>query len=523
MESEQANLAMENLETLASAYVQDEESVLAECVETAALSAEARHRISGDASELVERIRGATKRPNTVDALLQEYGLSTNEGIVLMRLSEALIRTPDASTARKLVRDKLSDADWDSHAGDSPSFAVNRATDGLRYSANWIKASGGADAENLAARLGDHVLVSAVEQAMGVMGKHFVLGRSIEEAASNARKSGPAFARQSYDMLGEAAHTHEDAERYFNAYMRAARFLAEHSDVDLPTKDAPSLSVKLSALHPRYEYAKSDLCVPALYQRVRRLALVAKTANFNLTIDAEEADRLETSLRVIQRVLDDAELAGWDGLGIVVQAYQRRAMPLIKWLAGACRAAQRYISVRLVKGAYWDMEIKRAQELGLDSYPVFTRKENTDVSYLACSRLLLDASDCIYPQFATHNAHTACAIRHMAGEGSRYEFQRLHGMGEALHTVLMEDFGASSRVYAPVGEHKDLLPYLVRRLLGKWREFLFREPAVRSGCDRRHIGGRSGADCARQCHRIQSAYSGPARSVWRRKAVGGWR
>lgn len=450
---------------IAAYYTKEEALVLAEAIDITALSPSARASISADAQALVHQIRQNSKRPDIVDALLQEYGLSTDEGIALMRLSEALIRTPDFSSARELIRDKFSPADWASHSGKSPSTLVNQATSGLRFSSAWIKASGGVAAENLAAKLGDRVLTFAVEHAMGVMGKHFVLGRSIKEAAENALQLGGRRVKQSYDMLGEAAFTAKDAERYYSAYMRAALYLEKEGERYASVIDAPSLSVKLSALHPRYEFAQREKCISELTRKVTDLALIAKNSGFGLTIDAEEADRLETSLIIFRRLLRDPALGGWDGLGFVVQAYQRRAIPLVRWLIDETRFAKRKIAVRLVKGAYWDMEIKRAQELGLESYPVFTRKENTDVSYLACARLLLNAGECFFPQFATHNAHTAAVIKHMAGNNKPYEFQRLHGMGEALFQILSEQSGVGNRVYAPVGKHKDLLPYLVRRLL----------------------------------------------------------
>ena len=450
---------------LASHYTRNEAAVLADAIGIAALSDMERTRISDRASDLVRRIRREMDRPVFMDALLQEYGLSTEEGVILMRLSEALIRTPDFSTSRKLVRDKLEGANWTTHAGRSASFVVNQATSGLRLSSAWIKASGGVAASNLAARLGDRVLTSAVERSMGLMGGHFVLGRTIREAVRKASQHSGERVTHSYDMLGEAAYTREDAEAYFSAYLGAAQHLAAQTDGRASVAEAPGLSVKLSALHPRYEYAQSEKCVPALTARLIELALIAKEAGFGLTVDAEEADRLETSLIIFRNLLTEPALADWDGLGIVVQAYQRRALPLLRWLIDETRAAGRAITVRLVKGAYWDMEIKRAQELGLESYPVFTRKENTDVSYLACARVLLDARNCLFAQFATHNAHTAAAIQHMAGRDEGFEFQRLHGMGEALHEVLLAQTGVGSRIYAPVGEHKDLLPYLVRRLL----------------------------------------------------------
>ena len=400
-----------------------------------------------------------------MDALLQQYDLTTDEGVALMRLAEALIRTPDFDTSRHLIRDKLGAAHWAAHRGDSPSALVNRATDGLALSTRWIKQTGGPEGAQLLAKMGDRVLNAAVESAMGLMGLHFVLGQSIAQAIAKAKRHATPRAAYSYDMLGEAAHTAADAERYFNAYLEAIQSLASDGQTHNAISEAPGVSVKLSALHPRFEYAHRETCVPALAARVRELALIAKSGNLGLTIDAEEAERLETGLLVFDELLRDPALADWKGLGIVVQAYQRRAPALIGELIRLARANDREIAVRLVKGAYWDTEIKRAQELGLESYPVFTRKENTDVSYLACAQMLLDAPDCIYPQFATHNAHTLEAIFELAGDAARFEIQRLHGMGEALHEDARTRRNVTSRVYAPVGAHADLLPYLVRRLL----------------------------------------------------------
>ena len=451
---------------LSAHYLADEATLLDALRAGADLSEQQRSEIVERASRYVADIRNNGETVQLMDAFLQEYGLSTSEGIALMRLSEALIRTPDFATSRLLIRDKLGDEDWAEHAKASDHGLVNQATNGLRLSAAWIKMSGGTTAKSLAAKLGDRVLETAVDRIMGIMGGHFVLGRTIEAAMDRAESNRALGFVHSYDMLGEAAFTAADADKYFKAYLQAVNQLAASGEAPYKhVSEAPGLSVKLSALHPRYEYAKRADCVPALIERVRSLALIAKEAGIGLTVDAEEADRLEVSLMVFEALMQDDALAGWDGLGIVVQAYQRRAIPLIEHLIDMAKTAGRTLPVRLVKGAYWDMEIKRAQELGLASYPVFTRKENTDVSYLACARKLIDAGDVIFPQFATHNAHTAAAIAFMAGQGRRFEYQRLHGMGEALHLQLTRDLGVRSRIYAPVGNHKDLLPYLVRRLL----------------------------------------------------------
>ncbi len=452
-------------QTLADLYLADEDRLLAELIVQAGLGEGQRQFIDTDAIDLATQARAGTRRGQIIDQFLQEYGLSTGEGVTLMRLCEALIRTPDALTAYALIRDKIGSGDWAEHAAHSTSPLVNVSTRGLQLSSAWISTTGGVKAKNLAAKLGDAVLRRAVEQAMALMGEHFVLGGSIETAMRKSRQGEKNGSAYSYDMLGEAAHTEHDAQRYFDAYLHAINALASQSHQYVSMSEAPGISVKLSALHPRYEYAQRDRCIPQLVARLRQLAMVAKSAGVGLTIDAEEADRLELSLQIVAHLLQDAALGHWDGLGVVVQAYQRRAREVIAMLVEMANNASRSITVRLVKGAYWDMEIKRAQELGLSSYPVFTRKENTDISYLACARQLLDAGEIIFPQFATHNAHTAAAVMNMAGNRKTYEFQRLHGMGQSLHEALVTKAGVRSRIYAPVGRHKDLLPYLVRRLL----------------------------------------------------------
>jgi RHH-type transcriptional regulator, proline utilization regulon repressor / proline dehydrogenase / delta 1-pyrroline-5-carboxylate dehydrogenase len=455
-------------EKLRVLYTVDETALTSALAVSSNLSADQRRNISARAAGWVEKVRAATHRTGVIDAFLQEYGLSTNEGIILMRLSEALIRTPDFETAQLLMRDKLVAGEWGAHSGESPATLINAATVGLRFSAAWIEATGGNAAARLAAKLGDRVLHAAVVRGMGIMAGHFVLGSSIEDAVARGNRSSKdrqASALHSFDMLGEGALTRDDAAHYFASYINAIRYLAATSNVGGASAYANGLSVKLSAIYPRYEYAKRADCVPELIQKVVELAQIAKTANIGLNIDAEEADRLELSIDIFTALLNDPRLAAWDGLGIVIQAYQRRAGAVIDIISDAAKAAGRSIAVRLVKGAYWDAEIKRAQEMGLDSYPVFTRKEHTDVSYLACARQLLSAGAHIYPQFATHNAHTAAAILEMAGENRHFEFQRLHGMGEALHDEIHQDTGIICRIYAPVGKHKELLPYLVRRLL----------------------------------------------------------
>ncbi len=454
---------------LGGMYLCDEPALAQTLTHASRLASPARAEIETAAAKLVEAIRSDTSASGLIDGFLQEYGLSTREGVVLMRLSEVLIRTPDFETARLLIRDKLSQGNWANHAGRSPKALVNGATGGLRFSTAWIKATGGVEANGLLAKLGDRVLHAAVLRGMGIMANHFVFGRSIEHAIDRATAHATSEANKgnlmSFDMLGEGAHTDADAARYAQAYLNAAQKLSGASAASL--REAPNLSIKLSALHPRYEYAKRATCVPELVNVVAEIAKTARKNGITITIDAEEADRLETSLLIFAALQAHPALADWNGLGIVVQAYQRRATAVIDHIVDLARRTGKRVPVRLVKGAYWDMEIKRAQELGLESYPVFTRKEHTDISYIACARKLLDAGDCIYPQFATHNAHSMATVLHMAGEAEAgaFEFQRLHGMGEALHAEVFRSHAIPSRIYAPVGVHKDLLPYLVRRLL----------------------------------------------------------
>lgn len=449
---------------LSEAYLAPETDLAKSLAAATELSPSDRAEIGEAASALAGTLRIAAQKPSVIDAFLQEYSLSSDEGILLMRLAESLIRTPDTATATQLLRDKLLAGRWNDHFG-ARHVMVKLGTAGLAFAKSWIKATGGVDAANLLAKLGDRVMLSAVRQAVGLLGRHFVLGTSIAGAAKRARRTEAAGSTLSYDMLGEAALTDADAQRYFASYKRALQYLADTTPRGTPLHEAPALSVKLSALHPRYEYAKRETCVPVLEARLLELCAMAKQANLGLTIDAEEADRLEVSLLVLNRLLASDVTSDWDGLGLAIQAYQRRALPVIDWVHQAAVSHDRNITVRLVKGAYWDTEIKRAQEMGLESYPVFTRKEHTDISYLACARRLLACGDRIYPQFATHNAHSAAAIAHMAGARRDLEFQRLYGMSDGLHQVLAEQMGFKIRTYAPVGRHKDLLPYLVRRLL----------------------------------------------------------
>ncbi|UNK42199.1 bifunctional proline dehydrogenase/L-glutamate gamma-semialdehyde dehydrogenase PutA [Luteimonas sp. S4-F44] len=440
-----------------------------------------RAAIQATAADLVPRVRLRAQDRGAIEAFMQQYDLGSEEGVLLMCVAEALLRIPDQDTADKLIRDKLGEADWKKHMGQSDSVLVNASTWGLMLTGQLVdladetKRNVHGAFKRLVGRVGEPVIRLAVRQAMRIMGHQFVMGRTIGEALTRSRKGANAAYRYSFDMLGEAALTQRDADRYLKAYQdaidaigRSGRFSDEIA--------APSISVKLSALHPRYEHAKHARVLAELAPRLGDLAQRAKGYRIGLTVDAEESDRLELSLDVIEAALRTPSLAGWDGFGIVVQAYQKRAPFVIDWIAALARDLGRRIPVRLVKGAYWDSEVKRAQVEGHPGYPVFTRKPNTDVSYQANARRLLSATDAIYPMFATHNAQTIAAVHRLAGTllgprtaGTpyRFEFQKLHGMGDDLYAEVIpaDRLDVPCRVYAPVGSHEDLLPYLVRRLL----------------------------------------------------------
>ncbi len=450
-----------------AAYLADEAATVQRLIATAGLDGTARAAISEHAADLVRTVRQAGA-PGLMQAFLGEYGLTTKEGVALMCLAEALLRVPDAETIDALISDKIAAADWGRHLGRSSSSLVNASTWALLLTGRVLRDD---DSDDLAEilrdalrRLGEPVIRTAVGQAMREMGRQFVLGRTIEEAAKHASDQEAKGYTYSYDMLGEAARTEGDAKHYHLAYSNAISALAGYCHSD-ETWANPGISVKLSALHARYEEAQRDRVMSELAPRAQSLALLAKSANMGFNIDAEEADRLDLSLDVVEWMLRDPALAGWDGFGVVVQAYGQRAAYVIDWLYDLATTLDRRLMVRLVKGAYWDTEIKRAQILGLEGFPVFTRKHATDVSYIACAAKLFGMTDRIYPQFATHNAHSAAAVLHLAGGREGFEFQRLHGMGEALHETLRARHGQRCRIYAPVGAHKDLLAYLVRRLL----------------------------------------------------------
>ncbi|MFO1090154.1 MAG: bifunctional proline dehydrogenase/L-glutamate gamma-semialdehyde dehydrogenase PutA [Hyphomicrobiales bacterium] len=448
-------------------------------VRTLALAARLTPAESGEvaslARRLVEAVRKGRRQRGGVDEFMQEYSLSSEEGVVLMCLAEALLRIPDAETADKLIADKIGGRDWERHLGQSDSLFVNASAWGLMMTGRVLELGGIKNTDfsgilgRLVSRSGEPIIRQAMRQAMRIMGKQFVLGRTIKEALQVARPLEAEGYRFSYDMLGEAAMTAHDADRYFQSYANAleavgkAAAKANGSDIF----DKPSLSVKLSALHPRYQEKQHARVMSELLPRVEDLAVQARAAGIGLTIDAEEVDRLDISLELFGTLAQSARLAGWDGLGLAVQAYGKRALPTLEWLAQVARATRRRLPVRLVKGAYWDSEIKRAQEAGFAGYPLFTRKVSTDVSYLACARFLLANRAVFYPQFATHNAHTVAAVAVLAGNDRSFEFQRLHGMGQALYAEVVgrDHMDIPCRIYAPVGSHEDLLAYLVRRLL----------------------------------------------------------
>jgi RHH-type proline utilization regulon transcriptional repressor/proline dehydrogenase/delta 1-pyrroline-5-carboxylate dehydrogenase len=456
-----------------ASYLAPEEAVVRRLAAEARLEPAARESVQERATRWVDAVRATRPSGGGLDALLREYHLASREGVILMCLAEALLRIPDASTADRLIADKIPAGDWEQHLGDSDSLLVNASTWGLMLTGHLVEVDrrelGSVRAwfGRLASRIGEPVARSALRQAMRVLGHQFVMGRTIEEALQRAAGTRERAYRYSFDMLGEAAITHTDAERYLDKYRDAILALGRETNSSVPSGARASISVKLSALHPRYEPAQRARVLRELEPRLAQLVHLAREAGVGLTVDAEETERLELSLELIEAVLRTDVTADYASFGLAVQAYQKRAVDVIEWLASRARALNRRITVRLVKGAYWDSEIKRAQERGLAGYPVFTRKQNTDVSYLACARHLARSADVIFPQFATHNAHTVAYVAELFGRDPQaFEYQRLHGMGEELYQqVLASAEGYACRVYAPVGAHEDLLPYLVRRLL----------------------------------------------------------
>ena len=451
-------------------YAIDEASFLKELLEQMDLDVAQNIEITGKATSLIEQVRGSDEAMHMIDALLLQYSLDTREGVLLMCLAEALMRVPDAETADALIRDKLSVAEWNRHLSQSESMLVNASTWGLMLTGKVVTLDLKEDGtpaniiSRLVNKMGEPLIRQAVNQAMKIMGKHFVLGRTISEAMKNGHKARLQGYNYSFDMLGEAALTADDAARYHREYLQAIERVGEESQSG---EGRPSISIKLSALHPRYEVAQQERVLEELYQSVLELVTAARAHNVALTMDAEEQDRHELFLQLFEKVYQSPACQGWGHYGLVVQAYGKRALPTLCWLYALAREQGDDIPIRLVKGAYWDSEIKLAQENGYSGYPVFTRKEATDVSYLVCSRFLLNEriQTGLLPQFATHNAHTIASVQVMSDEQSRFEFQRLHGMGDALYKLVLEKDHQPVRIYAPVGSHKDLLPYLVRRLL----------------------------------------------------------
>jgi RHH-type proline utilization regulon transcriptional repressor/proline dehydrogenase/delta 1-pyrroline-5-carboxylate dehydrogenase len=446
-------------------YAPPDEAMATSLLAAADRSDEAEARIDMRATRLVTAIRARVGGLGGVEDFLHAYAISTKEGLALMVLAEALLRVPDAGTADRLIEDKLKAGDWAHRDARSAALLVSASAWTLGITARVIHPGETPEGivEALVKRLGLPAVRAATRQAMRLLGSHFVLGQSIGEALARAGRGGEFL--YSFDMLGEGARTSADAERYFDSYAGAIDAIGNSAgNAALPQR--PGISVKLSALHPRYEPLSRERVLKELAPKLLELARMAKGHELNFTIDAEEADRLELSLEVIASVLRDSSLAGWDGFGLAVQSYQKRAGAVIDWIAELAVALDRRLMVRLVKGAYWDTEIKRAQERGLTDYPVFTRKAMTDLCYLDCARKLLAARPRLYPQFATHNALTIASVIEDVGGAGAYEFQRLHGMGEALYQSLLADLpDLTCRVYAPVGGYADLLAYLVRRLL----------------------------------------------------------
>ncbi len=474
------NLTYNNLSLLRQQirahYQADEEQVIGDLLAQSQSLMAYSQKAEARSKELLQAVRNDQRERKGIRAFLQEYKLSSEEGIVLLCLAEALLRIPDQRTADLLINDKLTRADWQKHIGQSPSLFVNAASWGLMVTGNLLSPNGQGQGvwhklqgvwKNLLAKSSRPFIRQAIQTAMRLLGQQFIMGHDIQSAIKRAQKFEKQGYRYSYDMLGEAARTQADAKRYTLAYEQAISGVAKAA-TGKGYQIAPGISIKLSALHPRYEISQARQVKKALMPVLMNLCLQAKNAQIGLTFDAEEADRLELSLDLMEGLIHAPELKGWDGLGMAIQAYQKRAVPLVDWIVEQCRQSGRKMMIRLVKGAYWDTEVKRAQEKGLPDYPVFTRKASTDLSYIVCAQKLLAARDCIFPQFATHNAHTVAVILELAGLGdvNSYEFQRLQGMGESLYEELRRrQPGLGVRIYAPVGSHQDLLPYLVRRML----------------------------------------------------------
>ncbi len=455
-------------------YKADEESWLKELLPLAKPTDQELKEQTDSAIQLITQVRKDDDSMSMIDALLLEYSLDTKEGILLMCLAEALMRVPDKETADAFIKDRLSVADWASHAKNSDSFFVNASTWGLLLTGKIVTMDENKDGtpanlvNRMVNRVSEPVIRNAMNQAMKIMGHQFVLGRDIKEALSRGKGYRDKGYTYSFDMLGEAALTSDDAVKYLLSYEKAIESVGKDT---YSQKHRPTISIKLSALHPRYEVGCEERVMTELFTSVKGLITKARALNVGITIDAEEADRLELSLNLFEKLFRDESTSGWGLFGLVVQAYSKRALPVLAWLAALAKEHGDRIPVRLVKGAYWDSEIKLCQQRGINGYPVYTRKESTDVSYLACANFLLSEHTRanIFPQFASHNAHTiatiSCLAKQLGATSEEFEFQRLHGMGDALYNHLIKENDICVRIYAPVGSHKDLLPYLVRRLL----------------------------------------------------------
>lgn len=459
-------------DAITAAYRMDETISVNSLLPQASFSEDALQRIMKTAHKLVLGTRDARHKQGGLDAFLRQYDLSSEEGIALMCLAEALLRIPDKTTVDRLISDKISTADWEQHLNGGKTLFVNAATWSLLLTGKIFaptlntQQTLGASLKRLMSKAGGSVIRPLILQGMKIIGKQFVMGRTIDEALTRAKKLEAVGYRYSYDMLGEAARTAKDASVYFKSYQTAIAAIGDASK-GLDYIHGPGISIKLSAIHPRYELANRERVMNELVPRLLELAQAAKAQNISLTVDAEEADRLELSLDVMEAVFSHPSLAGWEGFGLAVQSYQKRAPFVIDWLADLSKRHKRRLMVRLIKGAYWDAEIKQSQVLGLEGYPVFTRKNSTDVSFLACAKKLFALPECFYPMFGTHNDYCAAAILEMAGDRNDFEFQCLHGMGQPLYDQIVgkDKYNIPCRIYAPVGTHKDLLGYLVRRLL----------------------------------------------------------
>ena len=455
-------------QAVTDAYRRDEIEAVQDMLQRAQMTDEERNAASELARRLVTQVRASRTKASGVDALMHEFSLSSEEGVALMCLAEALLRIPDNATRDRLIADKISEGNWKSHLNNSPSLFVNAAAWGLLITGK-LTATNDKQMSSALSRLiskgGAPLIRQGVNYAMRLLGKQFVTGQTIEEALQNGKEREKMGYRFSFDMLGEAAYTEEDANRYYNDYVQAIHAIGKDA-AGQGVYEGNGISVKLSAIHPRYSRAQHERVMSELLPRLKELFLLGKKYDIGINIDAEEANRLELSLDLMEALVSDPDLAGYKGIGFVVQAYQKRCPFVIDYLIDLARRNNQKLMIRLVKGAYWDSEVKWAQVDGMDGYPTYTRKVHTDISYLACARKLLDAQDAVFPQFATHNAYTLGAIYQM-GKGKDFEHQCLHGMGETLYDQVVgpQNLGRRVRVYAPVGTHETLLAYLVRRLL----------------------------------------------------------